>query len=633
MTNQEIIDFVRACQKEAEEAYTDARILWKECWDVANCVHDASYDLKEDWQAKVFIPEAGPAIQKATNLIRRVLISTNRFYDLKGGGDQVPQEYIEGQKAAIDYHIERMVGDKTREDVPLVNVIMEAIESGFTFGLWILKSWWVPRTRRRVEMNQGGWTESGRSGGMSWEWPGIEEVLSPSSGLCAKIINPNQFWFDPEHDFYIEDSFITLPKLMRLAEEEGSPYDMAQIRLVASDDSSGSEYDTDNEEILDDLGLRRSSNKYRKHIHIREFWGDLTDEKGRIVTENARIVIANGKYVLNPDNMENPYWHGRPPYIVGGPIRALFRKEGKSLIRDILSLQRALNNMTNMSLDGLMWKLLKLIWLNVNAVHDPQQAKSPRPGEPILTKTSEPPMGEVPFSDMPPGALQETDFLRRAMQNVHGVTEFISPAHPIRRDVTATEFARSASESNAHFEAIAREIEEKLIEPGIDMVRWLMIQFWRDFEDPALQQIAQKYRLPWAMAVNDEQRIQFMLGMVRVESRGISSYFERQERLKQLVNFLEITGKVPEFKQRLKLRNILDRLLREMDLGDSADLVITKEEEMELQQREQAAAMNQGQPPQLEQMEGLLAMLPPETAQAVLQALAQAGGGQPYGPQ
>ncbi len=580
---------VLACQREAEETYRSVRKVWDDCWDVAHNIHDASYDKKADWQAKVFIPEAGPAVRKATSLIRRILLRSDRFFDLDPG-DDAAREYVDGQTEAIKYQIERMIGDKTKDDLSLITCLMEAVQSGFTFGLWVLKLWWAPRKRNRIELGQGGWSQaSERSGGMSWEWPGLDKVTRQSSGLAGKVLDPRHFWFDPQHDFYIEETWSTLPEVIKLA--EAGVYDMAQINKLKKMDYGTDEVE---DERLESLGLHSHPNPYRKKVHLYEYWGDLYGREGDLVMENARVVVANKAIVLNPSNMGNPFWHGKPPYVVGGPVRALFRKEGRSLVEGVRGLQRAINNLVNMSLDGLLFKLLKPLWINPDAFRDPKQLEAWTPGQPIMVNhAGDPPMGEIPLSDLPGGAMQEGELLRRSFQNDTGVTDAIQAAHPLRPGTTATEASIMTAESNDQFEGYSREIEEQLIEPAIDMIRYLMIQYWRDFDDPALKTIADRHGLPWNV-ITDEERIQFLLGSVRVRARGISSWFEKRDRLKNLMEFLQIVGSVPPFLERLKLRNLLDRILINTGLPEVDKLVISEEEEAMMQQQQAMMASRQG---------------------------------------
>lgn len=587
---EDIKSQVLACQTQAEEEYREIRDKWQDCWDVVNCIHDDSYLDKEDWQAQVFMPEAGPTVRKASSIIRRILMRTGRMFDLKN--DDIPPEWVSGQLAAIEYHIQRMIGDKTREDLPLIDCFMESVESGFTFGLWVLKLWWSPRSRSIIEYSPADTWQTEES---------IDRVTKKTGGLAGRVVDPRHFWFDYDHSFYIEETWSDLPELRRLA--EAGIYDTDQVEKLKFMDYGPSD-DTEDER-LESMNLNRHPNPFRKKVHIYEFWGDLYRYDGTIFKRNARVVLANKTTVLNPDDMNNPFWHARPPYIVGGPIKAIFRKEGKSIVDDMRTLQRAINNLVNMSLDGLLYRLLKPMWMDPDSLRDPDQARDLKPGAVLMVNhAGQQPIGEIEFSDLPAGSLKELEVLRRGSQNASQVVDPIMGAHPLRPGTTATEVSIQTAESNDTFEGYSRNIEEQLIEPSIDMVRLLLVQYWRDFEDPALQTIVQKYNLPWQPGA-PLSRVQFLAANTRASSRGISSFFEKHDKLKNLLNFMKIIGGVPQFIQRIQLRELLDRILLNSGLQEVEKLLVAPEMEAMLQQQEmmmQQMAMRQqmmgGQPPQ-----------------------------------
>ena len=591
---EELKALILECKKEGEEVYREVRNTWDEVWALCQAELDESYKLKKDWQSRVFVPELGPMVRKAASVIHRLLLRSGNYYDVEA--PDLPSQWIDGQRAAIDYHAERMIGDRSADDMSILTLFKEAVECGFTFGIWVLKLWWGPRTRRRIEFEQGGLMDIPGWSGMGVPGPGeFVRHTSNISGLAGRVVDPRQFFFNHDHSWYVEESWTDLVEVQKLA--EAGVYDKAQVAKLKETDYATT---AEESERLRKLGLIDHPNKFRKRVQQLEFWGDITDRDGQLVLENARVVLANNEFILNLSNLKSPFWHGKRPHIVGGPVRALFRKEGKSIAEEAKGLQRALNSITNMSLDGLVWRLLKLLWANPERFLDPSQLEDIVPGEPLLVADDlqTPPLNEVPFSDVPAGALHETELIRRAMQNSTGVTDFVMGPGPMRRDTTATEVNVKTAESTDQFEGYAREIEETLIEPSIDMARWLMLQFWRDFEDPSLTQIANKYGLPWA--TNDPaMRLRFLMGNARIRCRGISSWFEKRDRLQRLIQFLEIAGKVPPFLEKLKIRNLMDRVLLNLGIPDVDDLVLTEDEERQQAMMKQLMAMHQGNNPQM----------------------------------
>jgi hypothetical protein len=586
--NMEMVkNMVLESQNESQEAFRDIRKEWDDCWNAYICYQD--YSDKKKWQAKAYIPELAPAIRKAVSLIRRILFGQEEYFDLV---DPITESsdlpYIEGQKKAIRIHHDRIY---------FKDSLIEAIEAGFTFGIGILKQWWEPKVNTVVE------TSIDTDMTMGHPMPYQEQVTWESSTLQSKAVDPRNIWMDPEGTYLIEESITSLPEVQRLA--KSGLYDQDVVDKLISMD-----YGTDSEKLkrLQELNIAEHQNSFKKRVHLYEYWGPIYDRKGQVVKENARVVVANKQYVLNPNNLEHPFrffgeLHNKPPYVIFSPIMMLFRDQGRSLISDALSLQKYINTITNMSLDGLLWKLMKLFEVDPERLRNPDTLKNLRPGKPILIQGQGNAIREVAISDIPRGVFAETEVLRRSAQNAHGVTDFLMALSPSKGSTTKGEVVIKTQESNSLFEGIGRAIETQLIEPAIEMSRQLTIQYWDDNRDPVLRAIGQTYGLPFSQNTK-EGRMAFMTQTVQVKSRGISSYFQKQMERNDLMQFLGVMAKVPPMYQRLELRELQDRIINTFSFPNPSKLLISPEKEKQLQAQEQAerqariqALQAQGQQP------------------------------------
>jgi hypothetical protein len=193
------------------------------------------------------------------------------------------------------------------------------------------------------------------------------------------------------------------------------------------------------------------------------------------------------------------------------------------------------------------------------------------------------------MSDVPNGSFAIGEILKRATQNADFVSDFLL-ALGSKADTTATEVQVKTSEANSMWEGISRTIEDNLIVPFIEMARQLIILYWDDFRDPVLQEIAQKYGLPFNSLAREE-RISFLLKNVKIRSRGVSSYFQKMEELKLLIDFLGIVAKIPGMPARLNLKNVADRIIGYFSFQDPQELVISDEEEKKLFDQERQIEM------------------------------------------
>ena len=127
----------------------------------------------------------------------------------------------------------------------------------------------------------------------------------------------------------------------------------------------------DGEKKVKELGTKRiDQSQDKRHLRFREFtdgrisdgrgldsvvlldyYGPILDKDGFIVDKASHVIIANGETLLL--RQTNPILRKAPPYIAFSPLLLPFRTEGVGLIEMSREIHRALNKLTNMSIDTL----------------------------------------------------------------------------------------------------------------------------------------------------------------------------------------------------------------------------------------------------------------------------------------
>jgi hypothetical protein len=573
-------DLILASQQQGETEYTEIRKTWTDCWDAYRMYQDTS--KKKKWQSKVYVPELYPAVKKAVSLIKRLLLRARKIFDIQDPLSE-GQDSLEttGQEVALEYWL---------NIIKWINTLTAAIESGLVFGIWIVKLWWEPKDKSAVELSRKNKIEDINGVLTRIIDLSLDKVTYESSTLACAVIDPRKVWFDQAGTFFIEESSIPLWQLEELSKPgpngEVPLYDADQVKLLKDTDYGPSSLEIDR---LRSLNIVQSSNKFQKMVHLYEYHGPHFDIKGKLIKKKAHLVLANKQYILNPHRTDQPFnffgtLEGSPPYIKGGPIEFLFRNEGVSMIEGALSLQKAINGIMQMSMDGLLWKLNKMFQVNPDDVRNPDVLTNLAPGRPVLSSSREQIIREIQISDVPNGSFAIAEILKRATQNADFVSDFLL-ALGSKADTTATEVQVKTSEANSMWEGISRTIEDNLIVPFIEMARQLMILYWDDFRDPVLQEISKKYGLPFNSNTREE-RIAFLLKNVKIRSQGVSSYFQKMEELKLLIDFLGVMAKIPNMPARLNLKNVADRIIGYFSFQDPQELVISDEEEKKLVDQE-----------------------------------------------
>lgn len=574
-------ELVLESQKQAEEELKEPRETWKEL--KAHMRMRVPREKKKDWQADVYLPELYPVVKKGSSNTVSILMKSDSYFSLDAD-DGVPKELIQGMEAAVRYHheqpIKRDESGLYHRKAGVFNLFQAVIESCFALGPGIIKTSWTPRTKRYAEFERGGWMDAGRGKQQAYEDPGFNLIEEASTGLYGRVVDPMRLWWDDAQTYKIEECIRTVPDLR--AGVEAGIYDSSMVAKLQAQDWGD---DAETEAWLRSKGLFSASSRFRRKCHLYEYWGPILDSNGREIAKNRRIVLGNKTWILNPKATHNPFWHGQDPYIIANPIKSLFRETGMSLIEGALSLQKTINDIANMTLDGLKFKLLKPLWMIAERVLNKDKLKELKPLQLLLFSNGDgAPIGEVPLSDIPEGALQQIEVLRRALQNCTMLSD-LQMAISDRREITAREAGIVEGNSRGFYATLARSIEEELIEPYVERTIWLMLQFWDDFNDPVLQQMAMQYGLPFG-APDRETRVSFLAQQVRVQSRGISSYFDKMGERQELFNLIQALMSEPGFLARMQRREVLRRLLETYMFSGVDKMIIPEEADAQLSQLE-----------------------------------------------
>jgi hypothetical protein len=504
-------EFLDACKNEAIDQRSSIAEIWDECWDMYRNQQD--YSKKEAWQSKVCLPEAMGVIRKAQSIIKTPL--TGDFYNVTGGKN--PQ------------HLKARLDELMRStNVNFVQNIVEAIGSGLVFGIAIMKVTYRFIKSKTVEYNP----ETGK----------IEKVTKEKPVPCYEVKDPRTTFFlvDDPTRFMIEEEMYPLSDVLTWADDKSKGYDKKQIKEMAKVDY-GTEPTEEVKARLRDLKIEESTNLYRKQVLIQRYYGDVTNENGEVIHQNCYFELANGEYLILPPK-ENPYWHGKIPFISCSPLRVLCRKTGQSLLEGMRTIQTTMNNIVNMMVDGLKYELLGIPEIDTSKVLNPAELGALVPGRLIRRTPGAAPGPAVTierptsFSNAP---LHMLEILRRAAQNSHFVTDILMGLPTVKGEqATATEIMQKGGESTQAFQGITNDFEDFLIVPAIEMTTYNILQY-DDFLDTALPELTVYKNMTRA------QRVGALQGEYKFEARGISNFLEMQQNFQRIVGITQMLAKIP----------------------------------------------------------------------------------------
>jgi hypothetical protein len=285
-------------------------------------------------------------------------------------------------------------------------------------------------------------------------------------------------------------------------------------------------------------------------VTLLEFYGPLVID-GKLIEQHAHVVIANDDVLLLPGEgwQRNPFWHQKPPYVAFSPLSVPFRTDGVGLIEMVRAIDKGLSKLANLSIDTLMYRLLPLFEINLEAYENPEDFETGlQPGKMFRRNgafVGQPGITPVEFQDISQGAVQVQAALDRFHQEGALVSEIQQGLPRYRGVQTATEISEKAENQESFFGAMAADIEAQALAPMVDMASDLIMQFIDTANDPRVAAVL-GVGAATLQGLSREELLELVVGDYKVKATGITGQLEKAEMLQNLVQFMNLIGQNPE---------------------------------------------------------------------------------------
>jgi hypothetical protein len=527
--------------------------IWNECWQLYRGLED--WTDKEEWQSKIVIPKAWNSVKQATNLIKRLLGSASKPWNIESVN---PDDTVTVLRAEQMTDLTRVFMDRAK----YMEEFSEGLESGFITGVGIWKLWWgykprlVTKVVQQPMMGQDGRPVMGKQ---------LVQQEVMEGQLFVRAVDPYNFYWLPGSKMNrwvgtVED--IEIPKwdLIRLANIGiFDPEKVKGIKPMKIDEAQKqswlrhSERNTISNGPTEDTGV----------VKLTEYYGPVIID-GEIVREYGHIVIANDDIVLV--DQDNPFFHKKAPYVGFSPLSLPFRTEGVGLVEMVRQIDRAISRLTNMSVDILMFKLLPLFEVTPDVYENPEDLETGmHPGK-ILRRNighaALPGIQPIQFEDISQGSIQVAAQLDRAHQEGALVSEIQQALPRFRGLQTATEIEAKSENQDSFFGNMAADIEHQALEPMIEMASDLIFQFIDTTTDPRVASVL-GLGADVLRGMSREELMEMIQGDYKIKVTGLSGQLDKMEMLQNLVQLMNLIGQNPEawlpyINQDALLRRILE---------------------------------------------------------------------------
>lgn len=365
----------------------------------------------------------------------------------------------------------------------------------------------------------------------------------PEGGwIGVETVDPRELWYDP--------------KLRGLYRRRRLMMDLHQLKALARQANDEAEEDIYDTEQIDQLKaevdelLRNDKEKSsgsgdggeqitgRKTVKVDEWLCDLVNEEGEVVEEDALIVVANERFVIRGPE-PNPFTHNRDWVVFTPMISVPMALYGRSYMEDWADVADAFIEMTNLILDASFTSSINAFIANPNLLENPSQLDDGIHPNKIFTTSEDIDdvrrfIGEISTGTLDQGAVTVWRALKEELREGAKLSEIALGQLASNSRTSATEINQVQQSGTAMVRSMARTIETRLIEPTLDLI-WQTALQHLDFErlSPVIGE-------EWAQALNNRAD-EFMFD-IRFNARGISGMIERQSKLQNLLQAIQILG-------------------------------------------------------------------------------------------
>jgi len=561
---------IRGYKHEAEMAKRDRTAL--------NRFNNNTYLGRQDWshkqkgQSKEFLPKVPVAVEQFSAFVKRALVQFGDWFTV----DMPPGSVLQAHEARdlLMAFLKRMP-DGVNKWCSFSTVFSDAVKRGLLESLITLKVHGRKRTERQFFAERGlefvSVAETGEIKANETKKLKTREIQPWR--LIIDLISAEDYFPDPtDRNLYeIHTVERDLSDLIEMAENDDI-YDPDVLELI----------DQDFERKYESWEKARSRNQndatppsFRKRVVVDEFWGDILDERGRVVKKNCVAAMANDKYLLRAPE-DNPFWHQESPFVSFPLIRVPGSVWHKALFDHVSPLNIAINELFNLMLDGGLSSVWGIKQVRPGMLEDPRQIAGGIPQGISLALKDEVPLdakvvetvseGKVPQDAIAMFQIANSEHLAASLSN-----ELRMGTLPPKQ-VKATEVIEASQSANVTLDAISADMENDGIEPTLRKAWMTMLQM---ADDLSHQDVVGAVGLRVASILSKmspEERFANLAGS-GFQVHGLSATLSRVRDFQKLAALMQMAVSNPilfqAFAKRFSGDKILTHMMKSLNINPS----------------------------------------------------------------
>lgn len=393
--------------------------------------------------------------------------------------------------------------------------------------------------------------------------------------LRFHTIRQEDYYPDPNgNDLYrIKDAMVDLHVVRALSEGDNAIYDKA---VVAELQPWGSD-NTQEQRKSRETGQNPAVPAIRPRVKLTEFWGTVVDNvTGEIMAENVVITIANNTHVIRKPT-PNPLWYQKTPIIAAALIEVAHSVWGIALMDAGTKHNRALTEIFNLMLDSAMKAIWGVNQIRTDVLDDPTQiTEGIRWGMNLKINSSLPIGGKViepvVTGEIPGDVLNMFNLLNQETLTSMKTNDLRMGAQS-QRAVKATEVVAAENSITSEFQGIAKNFEEKKIQPELELACWTICQNWDLIDKDVFVSLFGKDRGERLAQLEPQEVFVNTINGMKFEVFGISLTMRRQADFRKWTTLLQVIGGsqmlTEAFLGKYSFEKLLGEIMTAIDLNKS----------------------------------------------------------------
>lgn len=568
----DVREWVNRCWREDDDRMKPLQAIQDRLWQLYRNMED--WSDKEDWQSRIAVPKAYAEVKQAAAQLRKLLVQSDRWAFVDGFG---------GFGRAIAPIVEMAANTLLKsKSLHLMYPLIDCFESGMAIGTACL------RVEPATALNYA-------------------DVLSGSqpesqTRLTVRNIDYRRFKFGPNSTPY------HLDRVIEDMEVPWSYLSQSKTRFRNLEFLERENYAIPMDEIRDDARFDINDQINRKRVqlnivNLREYWGDISNVRTQqVVARDVHIGLLDRKYVGFLRKI--PYWHVRKkPYIIFSPLHVAYRFPGCGILEAVRDIFRGINRIANLQMDGLEYALLKQFEVDMSLLENPGDlATGIEPGKMYRKRMGTnqiPAVREIEVSDIKAGGMEAMQLWDREIQRGTFITDQVQGLTGAKGETTATEVEQAAAGTSTMLLSIALDLEDQALSPLTEMLFDLGVQYFDSGSDPNWEKLL---GAPMLDRMTRDQRRNLIGREYELNFRGLSQAILNQERVRKLMETLQLVGSNPIFAQVVNVPKIFTDLLKGLGTGDyvlpdaeARYAQALQAEQQQAQQQQQQKVMQMGQ--------------------------------------